>query len=269
MKKGIMLLAMLLLVFETGAASNKDDNRMKAAEQALSTGKYAEAKATFEDLKDDPQYRQKCYLYLATIYHETGQVENAQASLADFRRYITDKTDVSLMKSAEILEEEMAKNYAALDIAIFDQSDQPGVDPGFYNLLFRSEEGLNPPQEARLKFINKVLSQSQGLFSWKSDGTFLKGRIMSFPVRMFDTSPMIAEVNGVPVYFRFDFQTRQGLWIPGETLGHGQVKTATVYSETPEPLASPTKPAERQSSKFFLVGAVLAIGAGIALALSQ
>ena len=129
MKKGIIFTALLLLIFQTGAASNKDDNRMKAAEQALSTGKYAEARATFEDLKDNPQYRQKCNLYLATIYHENGQVENALSSLADFKRYITDNTDVSLLKSAEILEEGLAKNYASLDIAIFDHGDKPGVDP--------------------------------------------------------------------------------------------------------------------------------------------
>ena len=99
---------------------------------------------------------------------------------------------------------------------------------------------MNPPQEARLKYINKVLSQSQGLFSWKSDGTFLKGRIMNFPVRMYDTSPMIAEINGVPVYFRFDFQTRQGLWIPGEILtGHEMPAETSSYSETSEPIAAP------------------------------
>jgi tetratricopeptide (TPR) repeat protein len=270
MKKVIIFLALSFLIFETGAASKKDDNRMKAAEQALSSGKYAEAKATFEDLKGDPQYRQKCYLYLAMIYHENGQVENALASLTDFKRYITDNTDVSLLKSAEILDDGLAKNYAALEIAIFDQGDRPGVDPGFYNLIFRAEEGMNPPQEARLKYINKVLSQSQGLMGWKSDGTFLKGRIMNFPIRMYDTSPMIAEINGVPVYFRFDFQTRQGLWIPGEILsGREQTAEPSIYTETSEMPITPAPPAERSSSKLFLIGAAAAIVAGLAVALSQ
>jgi hypothetical protein len=270
MKKPLLLLILLLLLFQTGIASKKDDVRMKAAEQALSEGKYADVKAVFEDLKDNPQYRQKCYLYLAMIYHQNGQVENALASINDFKRYITDKTDISLLTASQNLEEEIGKSYDNLEIAIFDQGDKNGVDPGFYNLAFRSDGGLNPAQEARLKFINKIISQSQGLFAWKSDGTFLKGKIKSFPIRLYDTSPMTAEINGIPIYFRFDFQIRQGLWIPSEVIDSAaQARNSTQYQENSEPLINQEKPKKSHGLTYILIGAAAILAAGIALALSQ
>ncbi len=275
MKKGLLLLTMLLLIFGIAAASTKDDNRIKVAERALSEGKYIEAKATFEDLKDNPQYRQKCYLYLAMIYYQGGQIENSLVSLADFKRYVTEKTDVSLIKASENLNNEIDKNYGVLDVAIFEGTDRSGVDPGFYNLTFKSDGGLNPAQEARLKVINRVLSQSQGLFSWKSDGTFLKGQIRNFPIRMYDTSPMTAEVNGVPVYFRFDFQTQQGLWIPENIIKNQNITADTSlyreseFRESEEIFVQPQKPAGNSKRMLLLFGVAAALVAGIAVAVTR
>jgi hypothetical protein len=228
MKKMIFTAACLLFIFSPVMSSTRDDNSMTVAEQAFKDKKYSEAKTIFEELKDKPKYREKAYLYLAMIYHETGQVENALSGMKKFQSYITDKTDISLLATAENLNEEIQNNYATLDIAIFSTPDEPGVDPGYYNLRFDSQGGLKPAQEERLTIINRVLSQSQGILNWKSDGTFLKGSIKFFPIKLFETTPLIAEVNGVPVYFRFDFQTLQGLWIPSDILEQQEEGQMTI-----------------------------------------
>jgi hypothetical protein len=271
MKTITVFLMSMLMIAGSVAASTKDENRMKAAEQAFAEKRYADAKATFENLKDQPQFRDKSYLYLAMIYHETGQVENAMAGLIDFKRYITDKTDVSLIRASENLSEEINKDYNTLDIAIFQQPDQKGVEAGFYDLVFRSEGGLNPAQDARLRLINKVLSQSQSLFGWRSDGTFMRGVIRHFPVRLYDASPMTAEVNGIPIYFRFDFQTRQGLWIPYDIVASEEKPAAAVvYRENIEPITNQAKPPGKSKSRWFILGAVVAAAAaGVAIAASQ
>jgi hypothetical protein len=270
MKKVMIVLISLLLTFDVAVASKKDDTRMKAAEQALSDGKYIDAKTTFEDLKDVPQYRQKCYLYLAMIYNQNGQIDNSRVALNDFGRYTTSSTDLSLIKSAENLKDELDKSYGNLDIAIFPESDKSGITPGAYNLFFRSDGGLSTPQEARLKLLNKILAQSGDLMSWGSDGSFLKGRISNFPIRLFDTTPMTAEVNGVPFLFRFDFQTKQGLWIPNEILGSRFLagKDSITYRESPEPLKNAIKPKSHFNAKILVIG-IAVIAAGVAVALTK
>jgi hypothetical protein len=270
MKKIIILLVILTFAPNLVFGSTKNESRMRTAEKALAEKKYADAKAVFEDLKDNPTFREKCYLYLAMIYNETGQIENAQAALADLKRYVTDKTDITILKSSEGIDEEINKHYANLDIAIFDERERPGVDQGFYNLVFRSDGGLSASQEARLKLINKTLSQAQSLFSWKSDGTFLKGTVMYFPIRMFDTEPMTAEINGNPVYFRFDFQTKQGLWIPAELLSHGETIPAAVYRETSEPVMNRMSNDKKPAKYYMMFGFMAAVmAAGMAIAASQ
>ena len=219
MKKIVSILMCLLVISGSNAfAASKNDNKMKSAEQAFKEKRYADAKAIFDKLKDKPKYREKSYLYLAMTYYETGWIENALEGLRNFKRYNTDKTDLTLITAAENLKKEISNNFNTLDIAIFSKDGKEGVDPGYYNLLFTAESGLNPAQQARLGIINKVIGQSQGIINWKSDGTFLRGTISYFPIKMYDTTPFTAEVNGVPIFFRYDFQTLQGLWIPYDIL---------------------------------------------------
>jgi DNA-binding SARP family transcriptional activator len=131
MKKIILILFALWLLPVLAGAVSKDDNRMKAAEQALSDKRYSDAKATIESLKDNPKYRDKCNLYLALILYDNGQIDEALNALSDFKRYTTDKTDASLTKTAENLEKEINSGYSSLEIAIFDNAEGAGVDPGF------------------------------------------------------------------------------------------------------------------------------------------
>jgi hypothetical protein len=267
MKKIIMPLLGILALCSVAAAGGKDENRMKAAEQAMSQRKYTEARATFEDLKDVPRFREKCHLYLAMLYNEQGQVDNAQVELREFERFVTDKTDATLLKSSETLSSEIGDHYGILDIAVFDPGEQAGIDLGYYNLVFRSEGGLSSAQENRLKSINRTLSQAQSLINWRSDGTFLKGKIRNFPVRLYDTSPMIAEVNGVPIYFRFDFQARQGLWIPSDVMESELADKPLIIDEGEEAELGATKKDNRSVFKYLMVGiAAAAVGAGVALA---
>jgi hypothetical protein len=191
---------------------------MKIAEQAFSERRYADAKAIFTDLQDKSEYRSKSLLYLAMINYETGQIENALFGLEEFKRKADKTTDAALFGAADNLSTEISNNFAILNLAIFDGNGSRTVDPGYYSLNFASQGGLNPAQEARIKIINKILAQSQGILSWQSDGTFLNGKIRFFPIKLYDTTPFLAEVNGVPLSFRFDFQTLQGLWIPNDIL---------------------------------------------------
>jgi hypothetical protein len=271
MKKIIPILIAVWLLPALAAAASKDDNRMKAAEKAMSEKRYADAKATFMSLKDSPKYREKCHLYLSLIFYENGQIDNALTALDDFKRYVTDKTDVSLIKTSENLENELDNSYSSLEIAIFDKAEGGGVDPGFYNLSFSSEGGLSPAQEARLRIINKTLSDAQNLFAWKSDGTFLKGKIRNFPIRMYDTSPMTADVNGVPIYFRFDFQTRQGLWIPSSVTGGATASAVgSSYREGSADLFEQPAPKKKNDLKYLLIGAAgVVAGALVGVAASQ
>jgi hypothetical protein len=271
MKKIILLLIILGILPVFAIAASKDDNRMKAAEQALSDKRYADARSTFESLQDNPKYRDKCHLYLAMILYDNGQIDNALDAIGEFKHYVTDKTDISLVKTSENLENEINSGYSSLEIAIFDKAEGDGVDPGFYNLAFRSEEGLNAAQESRLKIINRTLSDAQNLFAWKSDGTFLKGKIRNFPVRLYDTSPMIADVNGIPIYFRFDFQTRQGLWIPSSVTG-GQKASGleSSYKQSNRDIFEQPAPKKGGGLKYVLIGVGGAVlGALIGVAATQ
>lgn len=264
--RAISLTLLCLFIF-TGLAPalSKDDNRMKTAEQAFKEKRYADAKAVFDDLKDKPVYREKSLLYLAMLYYETGQVESSLEGLKDFNRYVTEATDVSLKTSADNLADEINEGFSTLDIAIFDEGEPTGVDPGFYNLVFSSSGGLNPAQESRLGIINKIFAQSQGIFNWKSDGTFLKGRVNYFPVKLYGSEPMTAEINGVPVYFRFDFQTKQGLWIPYDILQQGEMYSAArVLQENPVPVYNQQTMSKNSKSRLVVIGA--AVGAVVTAA---
>jgi len=239
-------------------AASKDDNRMETAEQAFKEKSYTDAKAIFNSLKDKPKFRAKCYLYLAMTYYETGFIENTIDCLNKFKSYVTDKTDLTLLTAADNLTNEIESNFSALDIVIFSQEEQKGVDPGYYNLLFLSEGGLNPAQEARLSVINKVVTQSQGILNWQSDGTFLKGTVNYFPVKMFETTPLIAEVNGIPVYFRYDFQTLQGLWIPYDILETSEAPEPSIaFSESFDRAYSQDDSSKSNKSKFVVIGTAL------------
>jgi hypothetical protein len=109
------------------------------------------------------------------------------------------------------------------------------------------------------------------LFAWKSDGTFLKGKIRNFPIRLYDTSPMTAEVNGVPIYFRFDFQTLQGLWIPSSiTEGQKADLSESSYKQSGQAIFEQPAPKKGHGLKYILIGiGGAAIGALIAVAASQ
>jgi hypothetical protein len=228
MKKAVILY-FALAIFLGGAvmASTKNDNRIKIAEQAFKEKRYVDAKTIFAELQEKSEYRSKSLLYLAMINYETGQIENAIVGLDDFKRKANKSADAALLGAAENLAIEVDNNFGMLDLAVFDGNGSRTIDPGYYSLNFSSQGGLNPAQEARIKIINKILAQTQGILSWKSDGTFLNGKIRYFPIKLYDTAPFSAEVNGVPLSFRFDFQTLQGLWIPNDIL-HREAQTIST-----------------------------------------
>lgn len=259
--KRTVFICLCLALFLKGAAlaSTKNDNRIKIAEQAFNEKRYADAKTIFADLQDKSEYRSKSLLYLAMINYETGQIENALIGLDDFRRRADKTADAALIGAADNLSTEISNNFSLLNMAIFDGNGSRSVDPGYYSLNFTSQGGLNPAQEARIKIINKILAQSQGILSWQSDGTFLNGKIRYFPIKLYDTAPFSAEVNGVPLAFRFDFQTLQGLWIPNDILSR-ETHTAGTRSIPPNieiPLDQ-LQPPRKGDSKFLIVGGAAA-----------
>ena len=253
-----LTICLFILLGASALAASKDENRMETAEQAFKEKKYTEAKAIFNSLKDKPKFREKCYLYLSMAYYETGFIENAIDCSNKFNSYVTDKTDLTLITASDNLTLEIETNYSKLDIAIFGKDGQKGIDPGYYNMLFSSESGLNPAQKERLRIINKVISQSQGILNWLSDGTFLKGTINYFPIKMFETTPLVAEVNGIPVYFRYDFQTLQGLWIPFDILETSEApEPSMAFSESFDRVYSQEESAKGNKSKFIVIGTAL------------
>lgn len=259
--KRIILICLSLAIFLAGAtlASTKNDNRIKIAEQAFNEKRYADAKTIFSDLQDKSEYRSKSLLYLAMINYETGQIENALIGLDDFRRRADKSADAALIGAADNLTTEISNNFGLLNMAIFDGNGSRSVDPGYYSLNFASQGGLSPAQEARIKIVNKILAQSQGILSWQSDGTFLNGKIRFFPIKLYDTTPFSAEVNGVPLSFRFDFQTLQGLWIPNDILSR-ESQTASSRSIPPNidiPLDQ-LQPPRKSDSKFLIIGGAAA-----------
>lgn len=260
MKNFVVICLGLVVLFEGAImASTKNDNRIKIAEQAFSEKRYADAKAIFADLQDKSEYRSKSLLYIAMINYETGQIENALIGLDDFRRRADKSADAALLGAADNLTSEISKNFGSLDLAIFDGNGSRVVDPGYYSLNFASQGGLNPAQEARIKIINKILAQTQGILSWKSDGTFLSGKIRYFPIKLYDTAPFTAEVNGVPLSFRFDFQTLQGLWIPNDILSR-EAEAVTTHS-IPENIEHPFEQLQqprKNDSKFLIIGGAAA-----------
>lgn len=260
MKRLILIYLGMIMVFNGAViASTKNDNRIKIAEQAFYEKRYADARAIFADLQDKSEYRSKSLLYLAMINYETGQIENALIGLDDFRRRADKTADAALIGAADNLSNEISNNFGILNLAIFDGNGSRTVDPGYYSLSFASQGGLNPAQEARIKIINKVLAQSQGILSWQSDGTFLNGRIRFFPIKLYDTTPFSAEVNGVPLAFRYDFQTLQGLWIPNDILSR-DTHSASGHSIPPNidiPLDQ-LQPPRKNDSKFLIIGGAAA-----------
>jgi len=267
--KKIAIINLALAILWSGAvlASTKDDNRLKIAEQAFKEKRYTDAKIIFTDLKEKSQYRSKSLLYLAMINYETGQIENTLAGLDEFKRYADNRADAPLLGAVDNLTSEIASDFAMLDLAVFDGSGNRTIDPGYYSLAFNSQGGLSPAQEARIKVINKVLAQTQGILSWKSDGTFLNGKIRYFPIKLYDTTPYSAEVNGIPLLFRFDFQTLQGLWIPNDILRkEAQSPTIRSIPENIEPIVEQPPTSRKINSKYLIIGgAAAAILATVAI----
>jgi hypothetical protein len=260
MKRFVVInLVLAILLGGAAMASTKNDNRIKIAEQAFKEKRYADAKTIFSDLQEKSEYRSKSLLYLAMINYETGQIENAIAGLEDFKRRADNTADAPLLGAADNLAIEISNDFGMLDLAVFDGNGSRTIDPGYYSLNFSSQGGLNPAQEARIKIINKVLAQTQGILSWKSDGTFLNGKIRYFPIKLYDTAPFTAEVNGVPLSFRFDFQTLQGLWIPNDIL-HREAQSITART-IPENIEAPIDqlhPSSKSDTKFLIIGGAAA-----------
>ena len=79
------------------------------------------------------------------------------------------------------------------------------------------------------------------------------------------SEPMTAEINGVPVYFRFDFQTKQGLWIPYDILQQGEMYSAArVLQENPVPVYNQQTMSKNSKSRLVVIGA--AVGAVVTAA---